>query len=57
MQTEIGRQLRVECELLNELAPELTTLLTRVDEEHKELTPTPSHRLAVEVAPIADGLC
>jgi hypothetical protein len=50
LQTEIGRQLRVECELPNELVPELTTLLARMGEEHEELTPTPSHRLAVELA-------
>ena len=33
MQTAIGQQLRIECQLPQELAPELTTLLIRMDEE------------------------
>jgi hypothetical protein len=33
MQTAIGRQLRVECELPQEMAPELAVLLTLMREE------------------------
>jgi hypothetical protein len=41
MQTAIGRQLRVECELPQELAPELTMLLIRMDEESEQPTSMP----------------
>jgi hypothetical protein len=36
MQTAIGRQLRVECELPQELPPELAILLIRMDEQPEE---------------------
>ena len=33
MQTSIGHQLQIECKLPQELAPELTALMARLDEE------------------------
>jgi hypothetical protein len=33
MQTSIGHQLRTECELPKELAPDLSALLARLDKE------------------------
>ena len=33
MQTSIGRQLRIECDLPKELAPDLSALLARLDKE------------------------
>jgi hypothetical protein len=33
MQTSIGHQLRTECELSKELAPDLSALLARLDKE------------------------
>jgi hypothetical protein len=36
MQMAIGQQLRVEYELPQELPPELTTLLIRMDEQPKQ---------------------
>ena len=33
MQTSIGNQLRIECKLPDELAPDLSALVARLDEE------------------------
>ena len=33
MQTSIGHQLQIECELPKELAPDLSALVARLDEE------------------------
>jgi hypothetical protein len=47
MQIAIGQQLRIECELPKELAPELSMLLARLHED-RLIPPSRVHRVVTE---------